>query len=201
MASSDSHFHYTEPVRAGSDFWPGEFHKTWVHARPTYAGVLNALREGRVFAVAGDLVTELDVRLKTSGGQEAGLGGTLRVARGAQVTATVRFRDPETPNAAGENPAVRRVDVIVGEVRGRASDPSDDRNPTTRVLARFTRDALARDGIRYSLEAALPAADRDLYVRVRGTSTADLEPAMDGPGENPWHDLWFYSNPIFIEVE
>ena len=201
VASSDSHFHYTEPVRAGSDFWPGEFHKTWVHARPTYAGVLNALREGRVFAVAGDLVTELDVRLKTSGGQEAGLGGTLRVARGAQVTATVRFRDPETPNAAGENPAVRRVDVIVGEVRGRSSDPSVDRNPTTRVLARFTRDALARDGNRYSLEAALPAADHDLYVRVRGTSTADLEPAMDGPGENPWHDLWFYSNPIFIEVE
>ena len=201
VASSDSHFHYTEPVRAGSDFWPGEFHKTWVHARPTYAGVLNALREGRVFAVAGDLVTELDVRLKTSGGQEAGLGGTLRVARGAQVTATVRFRDPETPNAAGENPAVRRVDVIVGEVRRRSAEPSVDRNPTTRVLARFTRDALARDGNRYSLEAALPAADRDLYVRVRGTSTADLEPAMDGPGENPWHDLWFYSNPIFIEVE
>ena len=28
---------YAEPVRAGSDFWPGEFHKTWVHARPTYA--------------------------------------------------------------------------------------------------------------------------------------------------------------------
>ena len=201
VASSDSHFHYTEPVRAGSDFWPGEFHKTWVHARPTYAGVLNALREGRVFAVAGDLVTELDVRLKTSGGQEAGLGGTLRVARGAQVTATVRFRDPETPNAAGENPAVRRVDVIVGEVRRRSAEPSVDRNPTTRVLARFTRDALARDGNRYSLEAALPAADRDLYVRVRGTGTEDLEPAMDGPRENPWHDLWFYSNPIFIEVE
>ena len=201
VASSDSHFHYTEPVRAGSDFWPGEFHKTWVHARPTYAGVLDALREGRVFAVAGDLVTELDVRLKSSGGEEAGLGGTLRVARGAQVTATVRFRDPETPNAAGENPAVRRVDVIVGEVRRRSSDPSVDRNPTTRVHARFARDELARDGNRYSLEAALPAADRDLYVRVRGTSTEDLEPAMDGPGENPWHDLWFYSNPIFIEVE
>ena len=23
---------------------------------------------------------------------------------------------------------------------------------------------------------------------------------MDMPGENPWHDLWFYSNPIFINV-
>ena len=125
----------------------------------------------------------------------------MRVARGAQVTATVRFRDPESPNGAGENPAVRRVDVIIGEVRGPASDPSVDRNPTTRVLARFTRDAMARDGDRYALEAALPAVDRYLYVRVRGTSTDDLEPAMDGPEENPWHDLWFYSNPIFIEVE
>ena len=96
---------------------------------------------------------------------------------------------------------MRRVDVIVGEVRGPASDPANDRNPTTRVLARFTRDALARDGDRYTLEAALPAVDRDLYVRVRGTSTDDLEPAMDGPEENPWRDLWFYSNPIFVEVE
>ncbi len=201
VASSDSHFHYADPVRAGSDFWPGEFHKTWVHAQPTYAGVLDGLRQGRMFAVAGDLVSELDFRLKGPGGREAELGGALRVARGAQVSATVGFRDPETPNAAGENPAVRRVDVIVGEVVGRSSDPSVDRNPTTRVLARFTRDALARDGDQFSFEAPLPVADRDLYVRIRGTSTDDLEPPMDGPGENPWHDLWFYSNPIFIEVE
>ena len=201
VATSDSHFHYTEPVRAGADFWPGEFHKTWVEAHPTYADVLDGLRQGRVFAVAGDLVTELDVRLTGPGGREAGPGGALRVARGAQVAAAVRFRDPETPNAAGENPAVRRVDVIVGEVRGPLSDPAVDRNPTTRVLARFPRAALARDGDRYAFEAPLPAVDRDLYVRVRGTSTDDLEPRMDRPGENPWHDLWFYSNPIFVEVE
>ena len=200
VASSDSHFHYADPVRAGSDFWPGEFHKTWVHARRSYADVLDGLRQGRMFAVAGDLVTELEVSL-ASGTDEAGLGETLRVAPGAQVTATVRFRDPETPNVAGENPAVRRVDVIVGEVRGPTSDPANDRNPTTRVFARFTRDVLARDGDRYAVEAPLPAVDRDLYVRVRGTSTADLEPPMDGPEENPWHDLWFYSNPIFVEVE
>ena len=200
VASSDSHFHYTEPVRAGSDFWPGEFHKTWVYARPTYADVLDGLRHGRMFAVAGDLVTELEVSL-ASGKHEAGLGGTLQVAPGAQVTATVRFRDPENANGAGENPAVRRVDLIVGEVRGRASDPAHDRNPTTRVFARFTRDALARDGDRYAVETVLPAVDRDLYVRVRGTSTDDIEPPPDGTGENPWRDLWFYSNPIFIEVE
>ncbi len=201
VASSDSHYHHADVVGDGSDFWPGEFHKTWVEAHPTYADILDGLRQGRIFAVAGDLVTELDVRLTSTGGDEAGLGGTLQVPRGAQVTATIRFRDPETPNGAGENPAVRRVDVIVGDVRGPLSDPSIDRNPTTRVLARFAREALARDGDRYAVEVPLPAADRDLYVRVRGTSSDDLEPTMDGPRENPWHDLWFYSNPIFVEVE
>ena len=24
---------------------------------------------------------------------------------------------------------------------------------------------------------------------------------MDERGENPWSELWFYSNPIFIEVD
>ena len=43
--------------------------------------------------------------------------------------------------------------------------------------------------------------ERDVYIRVRGTSTEDSEPPMDEPGEDPWGDLWFYSNPIFIEVE
>ena len=72
-------------------------------------------------------MTELEVGL-ASGSREAGLGGTLQVAPGARVTASIRFRDPETPNGAGEKPAVRRVDVIVGEVRGPASDPANDRN-------------------------------------------------------------------------
>jgi hypothetical protein len=38
------------------------------------------------------------------------------------------------------------------------------------------------------------------YLRVRGTSTMEAEPPMDARGENPWTDLWFYSNPIFLEV-
>lgn len=47
----------------------------------------------------------------------------------------------------------------------------------------------------------MPSVATDMYVRVRGTNTADPEPLMDQPGENPWAHLWFYSNPIFIEVE
>jgi hypothetical protein len=40
-----------------------------------------------------------------------------------------------------------------------------------------------------------------LYVRVRGTNTNELEPIVDPPDENPWQDLWFYSNPVFIEIQ
>ncbi|MEE2637389.1 MAG: phosphoesterase, partial [Acidobacteriota bacterium] len=61
VASSDSHFHYTDVVRQGQDFWPGEFHKTYVKARATHEDVLAGLRMGRVFTVAGDLIDELDV--------------------------------------------------------------------------------------------------------------------------------------------
>lgn len=52
----------------------------------------------------------------------------------------------------------------------------------------------------YSLSYTLPRLERQVYIRVRGTSTPDAEPAMDPTGENPWLDLWFYSNPMFIEI-
>ncbi|HEY9234402.1 MULTISPECIES: hypothetical protein [Phenylobacterium] len=46
----------------------------------------------------------------------------------------------------------------------------------------------------------LKAAGRDLYLRVRGSSTDELEPQVDPAGEDPWSDLCFYSNPVFIQV-
>ena len=41
---------------------------------------------------------------------------------------------------------------------------------------------------------------RDGYIRLRGTNTNELEPAADPLGENPWDDLWFYTNPVFVEM-
>ena len=41
--------------------------------------------------------------------------------------------------------------------------------------------------------------DGPSYLRVRGTNVAtELEPEPDELGEDPWADLWFYSNPVFI---
>ena len=116
------------------------------------------------------------------------------------MTVTVRFRDPETKNANGDNPKVARVDLIVGDVRGPVPDRNSDKNDTTKVVARFTAKEWTQSGDVYSVSHTLPRLDRNVYVRVRGTSTQDAEPAMDPPGENPWLDLWFYSNPIFVEI-
>jgi hypothetical protein len=199
VASSDSHVHYSEPTRRGSDFWPGEFHKTYVHALKTYDDVLHGLRQGRVFAVAGDLITALHVEA-SSGERHARLGETLQVVPGSTVTLTIRFRDPDTLNHGGENPRVARVDVITGEVRGRLIDRHAFTNETAAVIARLAASSWKWRGDEVEVVTTIPAVRRNMYVRVRGTNGHDLEPQMDVPGENPWNDLWFYSNPVFIQV-
>jgi hypothetical protein len=47
----------------------------------------------------------------------------------------------------------------------------------------------------------LPKVTEPLYFRLRGTNTDELEPAEDQPGENPWADLWFYANPVFVDIK
>ncbi len=200
VATSDSHIHYTQVPRAGSDFWPGEFQKTYVYARKTYDDVLDGLRQGRVFAVAGDLISLLDLEA-SAGRRRASMGGTLSASKGQPVKLTIRFRDPAGPNHHGDLPAVARVDLIMGAVRGRQSEAGADRNETTKVIARFGPSTWKQAGEDSVIETTLPALSENSYVRVRGTSSADEEPAMDLPGENPWSDLWFYSNPIFIDVK
>jgi hypothetical protein len=158
--------------------------------------VFEGLKHGRVFVTAGDLVTQLDV-IASVAGQTAGAGETLRASAGESVKVVIRFRDPDARNAAGENPRVSRVDLIVGDVRAPGS--RGDRNDTTRVVARFTAKDWTSTGDVHQIETALPLA-QGMYLRVRGTNTSELEPSMDRIGENPWPDLWFYSNPIFVAV-
>lgn len=194
-STSDSHVHWRE---GGSDFWPGEYSKTYVFAEHSYDDILDGLRNGRVFVTTGDLISELDVTVAADG-REASIGGDVDAEAGENVVVTIRLRDPESANHRGETPAVRRVDLIFGEITGIVEDLTTDTNPTTRVVARFTSEDWEREGeyreMTYTLEnVRLPG-----YVRVRGTHTGGLEPQIDPPGEDPWSDLWFYSNPVFID--
>jgi hypothetical protein len=196
-ATSDSHVHWT---RGGSDFWPGEYSKTYVSARQDYADVMDGLRTGRIFVTTGDLVTSLDVSASHAGhAATVGQTVTVRPGRDNDVEVEIRFRPLEGTNGNGDRPRVRRVDVIAGDVTGPVGDRDAATNPTTRVVGRYGTGDFRRHGDEYVVRHTLRDVTTRGYVRVRGTSTDEMEPAADGL-ESPWDDLWFYSNPVFIDV-
>lgn len=192
-ANSDSHIHYTEK---GVDFWPGEYSKTYVLANPNHESILAGLRGGRIFVTTGDLVSEAFVEVR-QGRETASIGEQVLVRTNRDVEVTIRVRDPSGTNANGDSPTLVRVDLIAGHVTGKNADPASDHNATTSVVKRFYKDDWARDG-EYLTMAHTMAFERSMYFRVRGTNTAELEPENDPPSENPWNDLWFYTNPVFV---
>lgn len=198
-ANSDSHVHYSE---GGSDFWPGEYSKTYVWAEKNHDAILDSIRGGRVFVTTGDLISELHVTASAAG-SEANIGGTLSAPANQPVDITIRFLDPETPNHHGDNPEVARVDLIIGKMHahGHSHDPASDTHTHVEVAARFTAADWQQDGDYKVMSYRIDALDSDQYIRVRGTNTTELEPELDPLGEDPWTDLWFYSNPVRLMAE
>ena len=194
-ANSDSHVHYSE---GGVDFWPGEYSKTHVWAEKNHDAILDGIRHGRVFVTTGDLISALEFSVNASG-VSASLGDELVVEKGAEIEVVIRYLDPESNNARGENPSVARVDLIRGDLTGVAEDRSNDLNPTTRVQQRFPAQQFSAEGGMSEVRIKL-SAERSGYLRLRGTNGEELEPTSDEIGEDPWSDLWFYSNPIFVRV-
>lgn len=196
-ATSDSHSNWRD---GGNDFWPGEYSKTYVQARPDHGDIVDGLRSGRIFVTTGDLVSEVDV-IVSSSGRSVGIGGTIKARKGQPLTVTIRLRDPAAPNAGGRAPGVARVDLITGPVTGSVADRTTARAPATAVTRRFTAADWSRDGEVLTMTHRIPAVTGPLYLRVRGTSSDELEPTADPKGEDPWSDLWFYANPIFVTVK
>ena len=184
-----------------SDFHPGEYTKTWVHAaHRAPRAVLEAMRSGNMFTVLGDLVDRCEL-FAAADGRTAPMGGTLRLDRaGREVTLTLRVRVPPRPNFGGKRPVLHHVDIIAGDVRGRAADPDTMKNPHTRVAVTLAASEARREGEYLAFSYRFPDVRRSFYARVRGTNTAVTAPRQDGPGVNPWDDLWFYSNPVTVRV-
>lgn len=199
-STSDSHRHYTE---GGNDFWPGEYSKTYVRARRDYDDILDGLRNGRVFVTTGDLISELDLGVRPvgrAGGATAEIGGRVKVRAGQDVRVTLRVRDPSGANHGGRTLSVKRIDLIRSEVTGPASDRTTDQNPKARIEQRFTERDWVREGEYITLTYTVRNLQQASYLRVRGTNTDELEPTADPAGEDPWSDLWFYGNPVFIDI-
>ena len=218
---SDSDFH-----NSTEEHWPGEYNQdhVWVGAK-TPQGIVDGLRSGNSFSAEAQLIDSLDFRAAAGTGS-ATMGGTLNVAKGASVTVTVKWHSPAVNNN-GDVPKVNHVDLISGNVTGKIA-PSDPRyvtqttNPSTKVAARFTTASLRASKGWYSATYTIkPAAD--MYLRLRGTNMglgvagqtdSNGNPIADyledgGTNDNPtindafrcWKDIWFYSNPIFIDVQ
>ncbi|MET0290666.1 MAG: hypothetical protein ABW178_13635 [Pseudoxanthomonas sp.] len=186
-ANSDAHRH---AGIGGSDFYPGQYSKTYVWARPQAGDVMEGLRNGRMFVVTGDLIDGLDMQLR-SGKAAASSGQTLKARAKDTLTLQLQVSLPGSANFHNARPAMHHIDVISGQAGAGT--------PTMQVKT-LTAAQWKREGNRLSMTVTLPAPEQSGFVRVRGTSSEAPQPAPDKPGEDPWQDLWFYSNPIFIDV-
>ncbi|WP_327727280.1 PHP domain-containing protein [Streptomyces sp. NBC_00487] len=205
---------HTDPVHGGKiditqgDYWPGQYSRTHVGADGfTYAAVMEGIRAGRIWVDHGQLISGLDVRL-SGGGRWATLGGALHVKKGTKVTLTVDVALAGGPNWAGFVPKLARVDVIRGDVTGTPADKDTFTAPTAKVVKSY--EVNKSTGL-VRLTYGLGRVDRPHYVRLRGSdgnrfavgpmgaAVDPAGPAIDVVGDaDPWRDLWFYANPVWV---
>ncbi|WP_329362808.1 PHP domain-containing protein [Streptomyces sp. NBC_01483] len=205
---------HTDPVYGGKidltqgDYWPGQYSRTHVGADGfSYAAVMDGIRAGRVWVDHGQLISGLDARV-AGGSRWATLGGALHVKKGQKVTLTVDIALADGPNWAGFVPKLARVDVIQGDVTGAVADKDTFTAPTAKVVQSY--EVNKSTGV-VRLSYSLGAVDRPVYVRLRGTdgnrsatglmgaAVDPAGPAVDVVGDaDPWKDLWFYSNPVWV---
>ena len=201
---------YADPVDTGvpqagnGDFWPGLYSRTVVGARRrSYASVMAAIAAGRMWVSHGGLIAGLDVlAVSDRSDSVATLGGTVRARHGEAVELVVRIQPSWTANAMGVVPRLRRVDLIGGPQTGAAGDPDAMAAPGTAVLRSWDVDR-SRGSI--VLTYRIPRVQGSMYLRLRGTdgnasAPGSIEPRLDPVPVDPWSDLWFYSNPVFIDV-
>jgi hypothetical protein len=194
-----------EPV-AGGDFWPGYYSTTLVSSPyRRYLDVMRALQAGKVVAVHGRLVDGIDVRVRSLGrGDVRGvtLGGRTYVRRGDDVELSVRVTLAAGPNHGGVVPRLATVDVIAGPVTGPVRNRDTMTAPRTRVVKSFEVPRSARRTV--TLRYVFRKVGAPFYLRLRGSDGRRLTsaggPQQDVAGTGPWQDLWFYANPVFVDV-
>ncbi|ODA41368.1 hypothetical protein [Desulfosporosinus sp. BG] len=198
------------------DFWPGEYCKTYSLLKgDDPKSVVASLRSGNSFAVHGDLINALDFSI-SSKNNVAVMGQDLEVEKGDNAQITIRFKSPEVNNN-GDKPVVSHIDLIAGDVTGKAQPGTDeytkDTNESSKVIASFDSKSWKKDNGWNVIVYNLKNVEKNQYFRLRGTNLApntlnetDAEgnPLVDSlMGDNnenkAYADLWFYSNPIFIQ--
>ncbi|MDN5571577.1 MAG: PHP domain-containing protein [Propionibacteriaceae bacterium] len=206
---------YNEPEYSGvpntsaGDYFPGFYSRTNVGAqKASYANVMTGLRNNCVWVDHGRLLESLDMRVRV-GRREAHLGGFLTANRGDRAELVLSIVPAQFPNWATFVPKLAKIDVIQGRVTGAVSDADTLHAPETRVVR--TWDVTGRtDRIELTYDLGR-VEDTGFYVRLRGSDGKRTQvgyhgesqdasgPALDVVGDaDPWQDLWFYTNAIFV---
>jgi hypothetical protein len=222
FTSSDSH------EVAANDFYPGEYQKTYSYASDPSSpqAIVDGLRSGNSFVVQGDLIDSLDFKVDGAvmGSTLLASGHTVTVS----ITVHDPEGTNNGP-AGFNSPTLDHIDLIAGEFGGLipASDPaySSESNPSTAVIARFdatggVTDANGITSIAWNnlgggtkqMSIPVNTLGKKLYFRLRGSNVGlnvsgetdgAGNPLVDAQGQNTvqkaYSDLWFYSNPVFVE--
>ena len=212
------------------DFFPGEYQKTYTHVERLNdpVALIAGLRSGNSWIVTGDLIDSLNFTIdgsvmgSTLVMNQAGEATIKIIVRDPQG-------DNHNTYSDYTNPELDHIDLIAGEVTGKV-DPSDSRfddpnAPATKVIARFDAVGGVTDGNNITSQAwtdlgngvkemiCKVQVNRPMYYRLRGTNLGlnvpgetdeNGNPLVDVAGENnaakAFGDLWFYSNPIFVNL-
>ena len=237
FANSDFHFKISSSEQYSSGYWASEFSRNYTWVEPgddqqfTFSDVVEGMRSGNCYSVNGELISDLSFTVSDGKGS-ATMGQDLNVGEGDEITVTIQFKIPEHNNYqslyntdtglnANNTPDVDHVDLIMGHVTGKVdqSQYSSTANTDARIVKTFSKEELAaargEDGV-YTLTYTT-TADSDLYFRVRGLSSSEVDengdpvthertvtdqrPArFDYINDYNYTHLSFYANPVWVNV-
>ncbi len=237
FSNSDFHFKISSNEKYSSGYWASEFSRNWTWVEPgedqqfTFSDVVEGMRSGNSYAVSGELISDLSFTV-SGAGSSAAMGQDLDVYEGQDVTVTIRFKVPEHNNyeslfgtdtgiQVDNTPDLDHVDLIMGHVTGKVAqeDYSSTANTDASIVKSFDKaeldKALGEDG--YYTLTYTTQADADMYFRVRGLSSSEVDangdpvtherevtndrPArFDYINDYNYSHLSFYANPVWVNV-
>ncbi|WP_394204494.1 hypothetical protein [Shewanella waksmanii] len=199
VANSDYHFKISGGGQYTSGYFPGEYSKNYAYVTQgdDELGVLSALRSGEMYGVTGDLINQLDFTISANG-KTAYMGQqNFSVAKGDEVTVTIRFQSPQFNNqeivvgdgifGSAVNPGVHHVDLIAGTVTGLVAPDSENyattANTDAKVIESFTAEDWQLDDDGFYTMSYTFSAEANQYFRLRGTALDYNESGLTVVGE------------------
>jgi hypothetical protein len=211
FANSDFH-------RPKEDSWPGEYAKNylWINEKKETL-ICESLQKGKLFAVTGDLITDLDFSIEFEN-TKTEMGQNINLSPNSEIKIKIAFKDGYT-NSNNDKMSVDHIDLICGDIENLLKQVdkkyNDPTNITTKILKRFNKNEFTKSENGFYYVTFNYNISKSQYFRLRGTNLpinfknetdSDGNPLCDSligsnDEKHAWKDLWIYSNPIFVTIK